>query len=304
MHNSNFRFLIRTTKIVTAACLAVSIAAVAHVRLLTTVNASPALAIDYSTAINNVRIEAAKYSQAMSVISSLGSTPIRTATEAAKTVSTIRSLDSTLKNGFAKRHTQIALDNPTFKKAIEIETAKLGPKVFYDRVTSNPKLLLNFKGAAEIAQAINAQVQSDAARLKKTSSYLRQAAALRGAAQHHAVSSQLTFSNTRYVGRDSSEPIEPMPVFQGGVAEGVIAVALISAAVLLIGSYAAILSKGHEVPPPTEDNPTPVSPVAKCIDEAIQRRERCLARSDVWGDLVCAAIYLADRADCLFLPQA
>jgi len=306
MKTESTRYLFRTIEVLTASCLAMSIAALAPVKLLTPVSASNAMVVDYTMAITNVRSQAAKYIQAMSVVSSLGTTPVRTATDAAKTVTTITSLDSILKAGFTKRLTQIALDSRTFKQAIEIETARLGPRIFYDRMTSNPKILLNLKGAPEIAQEITRQVQIDAANLKKTSAYLRQAAVMRGRAQNNWASPQPIFLNAGYIGRDFSGSIEPVPVPtpQGGVGEGLILAAIVGAAVLLIGSYAAILSKGHEVPPATEDNPNPVSPVAKCIDEAIQRRDQCLDKSDVWGDLACAAIYLADRADCLFLPQA
>lgn len=303
MRNPKSRFFIRATKIATALCLAMSIAALTNIRLLTSASASATVATDYNTAITSVRIQAAKYTQAMSVISGLGTTPVRTSADAAKTVTTIKNLDSILKAGFPKRLTQIALDNRTFKQAIEIETAKLGPKVFYDRVTSNPRLVLNVKGAPEVSQQITRQVQIDAANLKKTSAYLRQAAVMRGRA-HSGGSPDVPFLNASYIAEDPGEFIDPSPMPQGGVGEALIIAAIVSAAVLLIGSYAAILSKGHEVPPATDENPNPVSPVARCIDEAIERRDRCLEKSDVWGDLMCAAIYLADRADCLFLPQA
>ena len=288
------RVVARFIRIFTALILCAGLGMVAHLRLVTPVSAMSPVPVVESTAITRVRSQAAQYTQAMNTIVSLGTTPVRTATDVTRTVAQIKKLDAPLATGFSKRLTVIALDNPTFKQAIQQETAKLGPKIFYDRVLSNPKILLNFRGSSEISQAINRQVQGDVAKLKKTSAYLNQAAALRGRAQNRtATKSELIHSNHA-----------SMVVPQGGVGEALIIAALVGAAVLLIGSYAAILSKGHEVPPATEDNPNPISPVAKCIDEAIARRDRCLDRSDFWGDLACAAIYLADRADCLFLPQA
>jgi hypothetical protein len=296
---NRLRVVVRFIRIFTALILCAALGAMIHLRLMTPVNAMSTVAVVETAAITRVRAQAAQYTQAMNTIVSLSTTPVRTSTDVTRTVDQIKRLDAPLSSGLPKKLIVIGLDNATFKQAIEREAARLGPKIFYDRVLSNPKILLNFRGSSEISQAINRQVLGDGAKLKKTSAFLSQAAALRGRAQNN-------FRENRNVVR--AEVIHAnhasMVVPQGGVGEGLIITALIGAAVLLIGSYAAILSKGHEVPPATEDNPNPVSPVAKCIDEAILRRDRCLARSDFWGDLACAAIYLADRADCLFLPQA
>jgi hypothetical protein len=266
----------------------------ANFPLVTLATANPGTSLAESAEITRVRSQAAQYTQAMSEIASIGTTSIKTKDAAERVVDSIRKTDAMLVEGLPKRLTVIALDNRTFKLAIEQETAKFGPKVFRERVTANPQVLFSIRGAAEIKSAIARQLQTDAATLKQTAAYLKRV----------AQENRQTNNHSNYVRPEPAVEFDPYMSPQGGVGETLIVAALVGAAVLLIGSYAAILAKGHEVPPATEQNPNPVSPVAKCLDEAIARREHCLSTSDAWGDLLCIASYLVDRADCILLPQA
>jgi hypothetical protein len=326
--NNKFQTIFRSMRVFTAVALCVGFGLLQPSAPLATLAAQApppnrqAIFTKFKSQENKFIAEAAAWDNAVRGFASVENMPMKTPADVQKVLAVLERSSAGFK-GLHGKTVVLAMNTGAFKTGVEAEAERVTAKGLQLKIRQSPRDVSRLRGFDDAKSAIRRQLQSDSAVLARVSKKLEEASRLRGAlpsapsteshrlrvarASYHslakAISSpasvmQASFSslNTAMSRLPVEAPVEPGVGEPAAVQTGVEA-ALIAAAILLIGAFAA--RKVIDIEPPDDGGP---SPFAACMNAAESKRDRCLRRGDFFADIQCWAVFGVDTSRCILLP--
>lgn len=292
---------------------------------------------------SQIRSAAMQYERAIGQVRMLSSQSLKTRQEVERAISTLQQIRPALDKGPFPNLVNTALNNSTFKRAVEEEAKRVGHERLYQELKRNPSMVLNFTGARQLQSAMKSELRQQAEYFRTLGNKLKAAKEMFERDQRNSSRDLLVPSiNNPYITAFASykspvfdtAPTESKfsavtiieagyinatePVSFAAFLPGAIETALIAAAVVIIGAAAAaaaVLIKAY-VDVKVEDFTDPVdgsgvSDYKKCTDEADAKLDSCLdginSNLPWWEKLAresaCWSVYTLRKTDCLLLPQ-
>lgn len=292
-----------------------------------------------NAAMSQIRSLSTSYNRGTAQVRRLSNQSLDSKLEIERALSTLKRNRKSLDNGPYPMLVNMALNDPTFKRAVEAQGKRMGYEQFYNQLRKNPSMITKIAGASQLQTKIKSELRRQSGYYKTLGSKLRTVQTRlerrKGRALNFVHSNPYVFSLASYT---RSVPLEDKtsdeacsatitPIVFGGTEivfltplpiPAAIEAALIAAAVVIIGAAAAaaaVLIKAY-VEVKIEDFTDPddgagVSDYKKCTDEADAKLEDCLdgiSSSLPWWEIAakeagCWSIYSLRKADCLLLPQ-
>lgn len=270
----------------------------------------PAAAVADTPEMSRIKTGAAAFSNAIRQLSNL---PLSTERDIRQAIEVLKKNDAILRSNYFSRMVQIALDNSTFRRSIESRLAKTSAKELSQQFQRDKEMVQDFPGARQAEQKIREQIRSDAAVLERIGKRLQDVSRnKRAGLRERPLAPAVMFAKASFLPERSNftDANPASPGEPAAFACEAVCLALIAAAVLLIGAYAA--AKGEDLLDKPRNPPGDItsprdnrSDFKVCIDRSYERREACLkgCDKDFWCESGCWGVYTLDMSACVLLPQ-
>lgn len=295
------------------------------------------------TAKTQFRTAATQYDRAAGQIRTISTRSLTTRQELDKAISTLQQNRAALDRGPFPKFVNMAVNNATFKRAVEEEAKRVGHENLYQHLKSNPSMVLRFAGATQLQSSMRNELRQQASYFKTLGNNLKAAedrfkseprsqqmnSPLRNTNNNPYIMSFVSYNPPLFEDRiirnktlhptnaldfyNHTNELELSVVFIPAAIEA----ALIAAAVVIIAAAAAAAAVAIKayVDVKVEDFTDPddgsgVSDYKKCTDAADAKLESCLKGigNKPWWEKAaatagCWSVYALRKADCLLLPQ-